>query len=87
MRPNRLLKSAVRTLTLASGLVILNLIPFLRAEPPFGGTIFLDPDIITKSDPTAWQDLEYAGRGNRSMYDRRTGSFLNLHAFECEHGN
>lgn len=54
MRPNRLLKSAVRTLTLASGLVILNLIPFLRAEPPFGGTIFLDPDIITKSDPTAW---------------------------------
>jgi hypothetical protein len=43
------------------------------ADPPFSGTIFdLDPDIITSSDPTAFQSAVYAGQGLRQMCDRRT---------------
>lgn len=52
----------------------------IRATPPFGGTIFLDPDVITESDPTAYQKLTDAGRGQRSMYDRRA-DWVDLNAF------
>ena len=41
--------------------------------PPFGGTIFIDPDIITPDDPSAFVDLSFAGTGTRKMYDRRDG--------------
>jgi len=53
---------------------------FAKASPPFGGTIFLDPDVITESDPTAYQKLTDAGRGQRTMYDRRSG-WVYLNAF------
>ena len=42
-------------------------------SPPFSGTIFLDPDILTEADPTTFQKIEDAGRGERTMYDRRSG--------------
>ena len=55
------------------------------AEPPFFGTIFIDPDIITPSDPTAFLDATYTGRGQRLMYDRRTNSWVwnNAYLFEA----
>ena len=53
---------------------------FAKASPPFGGTIFLDPDIITESDPTTYQKLTDADRGERNMYDRRSG-WVYLNAF------
>ena len=43
-----------------------------QPEPPFGGTVWIDPDIITPSDPTALEDITAAGRGHRTMYDRRS---------------
>ena len=42
-------------------------------NPPFAGTIFIDPDIITEDDPTTFVSLSYAGTGTRQMYDRRSG--------------
>jgi len=30
--------------------------------PPFGGTIFIDPDIITPEDPTTFVNLIYNGQ-------------------------
>ena len=54
--------------------------PFAKASPPFWGTIFLDPDIITESDPTTYQKLTDAGLGERTMYDRRSG-WVYLNAF------
>jgi hypothetical protein len=48
---------------------------------PFSGTIFNDPDIITSSDPTTFTGLEYAGTGNRLMFDRRVNAFVTLNAF------
>src|SRR5580765_6474209 len=51
------------------------------AAPPFSGTIFIDPDIITASDPTTFTNIVYTGQGIRSMYDRRSNSFNNVNAF------
>ena len=42
-------------------------------NPPFDGTIFIDPDIITSDDPSTFVSLSYAGIENRQMYDRRFG--------------
>ena len=52
-----------------------------RATPPYGGTIFLDPDIITAADPTTYQNLVATGRGNRVMYDRRGEHYVSLNAY------
>ena len=54
------------------GLLVLPAIIGL-GSPPFSGTIFLDPDILTEADPTTFQKIEDAGRGERTMYDRRSG--------------
>ncbi|MGB1616839.1 MAG: thrombospondin type 3 repeat-containing protein, partial [Pseudomonadales bacterium] len=51
------------------------------AEPPFGGTIFIDPDIITAQDPTTFQSIADAGQGQRSMYDRRVADWVSNNAF------
>jgi hypothetical protein len=51
------------------------------AAPPYGGTIFLDPDVITATDPTVFTGLTYAGRGQRLMFDRRVDSFVQRDAY------
>jgi len=48
---------------------------------PFAGTIFLDPDIITPDDPTAFQTLTDGGRGMRTMYDRRVANWIQVDAY------
>ena len=63
---------------ITQALLILACLGFLtvhptQAEPPFSGTIFIDPDIITEKDPTTYLKMEDAGQGNREMYDRREG--------------
>lgn len=50
-------------------------------EPPFGGTIFIDPDIITASDPTTFQDLSFSGQGSRVMFDRRVNDWITVNAY------
>lgn len=50
------------------------------AEPPYWGTIFIDPDIVTPEDPTLFSGQDYAGRGLRQMFDRRSG-WVTLNAF------
>lgn len=50
-------------------------------EPPFAGTIFIDPDIITASDPTTFQGLTPAGQGSRVMFDRRVGDWVTVDAY------
>ncbi len=53
----------------------------LKAAPPFDGTIFIDPDIISAADATTFTNSVYAGQGTRTMYDRRTASFNNVNAY------
>ena len=57
-------------------------------EPPWGGTLFIDPNILTDADPSAFVDLRYAGQAPRTMFDRRTASFNeeNAHLFDARFG-
>ena len=49
--------------------------------PPFGGTIFIDADIITSADPTTFQGLSFAGQGSRTMFDRRVNDWITVDAY------
>jgi hypothetical protein len=62
--------------------------PTTQAAPPFGGTIFIDPDIITSSDPTTFTGMTYAGQGWRTMYDRRVGwTTRNAYLFDADYSD
>lgn len=52
-----------------------------QAQPPYSGTIFIDPDIITPSDPSALQSTTYAGRGWAWTFDRRTNNWGWMYAY------
>ena len=45
------------------------------------GTIFLDSDIITSSDASAFTGVTYVGQGNRLMFDRRLNAFVTFNAY------
>ena len=49
--------------------------------PPFGGTIFINSDIITPEDPTAFISLIYNGQGSRTMFDRRVNDWVTLNPY------
>jgi len=53
----------------------------VAVHPPFGGTIFIDPDIITSEDPTTFLGLSFAGQASRTMYDRRVAGWITVDAF------
>lgn len=61
-------------------LLVLILTPILEAAPPFSGTIFIDPDIITSRDPTTYVRARYAGKERRSMFDRRRNAWVRRQA-------
>jgi hypothetical protein len=52
----------------------------VAAEPPYSGTIFIDPDIITSADPTTYLSVTPKGRGVREMFDRRKNAFIKVNA-------
>ena len=45
------------------------------------GTLYVDADIVTSSDPTTFRNASYAGRGDRVMFDRRQNAFVTYNAF------
>ncbi|MYI06529.1 MAG: carboxypeptidase regulatory-like domain-containing protein [Gemmatimonadetes bacterium] len=50
-------------------------------EPPFAGTPWITPDIITSSDPTSFGTVTYAGRGIRLVFDRRLARWTRVNAY------
>ena len=48
------------------------------ATPPFSGTIFIDPDIITPEDLTTFVSLSYSGQAPRTMSDRRVADWITI---------
>lgn len=46
----------------------------------FDGTIFVDPDIITSSDPGMYSYLTPAGTARREMYDNRVNAWTQVNA-------
>ncbi|MCM0042154.1 MAG: hypothetical protein NBV61_05245 [Algoriphagus sp.] len=55
--------------------------PKVQFPPPFNGTIFLDPDILTSSDPTTFTTLTYTGQAQRKMFDRRVNDWITTNPF------
>ena len=49
--------------------------------PPFEGTIFVGPDILTSEDPSEFISLTEAGKGERVMFDRRVNDWVNNNAY------
>ena len=58
-------------------------------EPPYGGTAWITPRMIEPSDPTSLGSVTYVGRANRTVFDRRVGSFetVNVFLFEAEYAD
>jgi len=52
-----------------------------NAQPPYSGTIFIDPDIITSSDPSSIQSTTYSGQGMVTMFDRRVNNWVTVNAY------
>ena len=52
-----------------------------EGTPPFSGTVFISPNILTPSDPTSLQAVEYTGRGERRIYDRRVDEWITVEAY------
>jgi hypothetical protein len=50
--------------------------PIQKVDPPFHGTIFIDPDIITAEDPSTFSELTFAGSDSRTMFDRRVNDWI-----------
>lgn len=65
-------------------LLVLLLMPLFclgQADPPFGGTIFIDPDIINSTDSSTFLSISYTGQGSRRMYDRRVNTWITVNAY------
>ena len=58
-----------------------------QPPPPYHGTIFIDPDIITEEDPSTCQELVAVGRSVRRMFDRRTDRMeeVDAHVFRASY--
>lgn len=69
------------TAKLAASTALLLAAATASAAPPYSGTITLDPDIITATDPTAYTGLTATGRGVRTMFDRRRNAFVQYDAY------
>jgi len=70
-------------LTIISSLIFVETVQgeYIQADPPYHGTIFIDPDIITSADITTFQGAIYSGQGMRLMFDRRVNSFITVNAY------
>ena len=49
--------------------------------PPFDGTVFISPQLITTSDPSSLVDVTYTGRGMRDVFDRRVDRWITVDAY------
>lgn len=50
-------------------------------DPPYWGTIFIAPEIITSNDESTFENTQYVGRGFRTMYDRRVNDWITVNAY------
>ena len=75
------MRAALVTAILATGLLAAHAPATAQTAPPYSGTIFLDPDIVTPADPSLFQGATYTGRGTRTVYDRRSSSFVQINAY------
>lgn len=61
--------------------VVLGLITAVAWSQPYSGTIFVDGDIITASDSSAFVSATYTGQGVKTIFDRRVNNWITVNAF------
>ena len=49
--------------------------------PPFGGTVWVTPDILGPDDPSSFDSVAYTGRGTREIFDRRANAWITVNAY------
>ncbi len=49
--------------------------------PPYFGTIFIEPGIITDTDCSTLSSVTYTGQGIALVYDRRVNNWVNINAY------
>jgi hypothetical protein len=49
--------------------------------PALGPTSFIDPDLLTEADPTAFASIQDDGQGQRTMFDRRVDGDVTVAAW------
>ena len=64
-------------------LVVLTATPVL-ADPPFQGTAYISPDIISSADRSGLTGVTYTGRGDRSIFDYRILDWITVNAYLFE---
>jgi hypothetical protein len=50
-------------------------------EPPYHGTIFIEPNLITSADPSAFDSISPIGKQDKTVFDRRVNDWTTLNAF------
>ena len=55
--------------------------PTPPSAPPYSGTVFLAPGLLTDADPSSLTSLTFTGQGLRQMFDRRTDGWVELNAY------
>ena len=87
MKLSRLRLSATTALLLAASAAGADDCPSVRSkdqateQPPFAGTLFIHPDIVTDSDPTTFESINYQGRSLRTMFDRRKDAWIRAYPY------
>ena len=77
----------IRSQSAVDGLYLFNKIEIL--EPPFGGTMWDLPDLITSSDYTIYSTSSYQGIETRLFYDKSIPDFINYpaHIYKVNFGD
>ena len=65
-------------------LTVCSLTTDAEEKPPYHGTIFIAPKIITAEDPSEFLSLEARGAGSRTMFDRRENDWIRREAWLFE---
>ena len=57
--------------------------------PPFSGTVFITPNVLTSADQTSLQDVTYIGRGERTIFDARIEEWrpVDVYLFEARYSS
>lgn len=78
---------AIQSQSAEDGLYLFNKIEIL--EPPFGGTMWDLPDLITSSDYTIYSTSSYQGIETRLFYDKSIPDFINYpaHVYKVSFGD
>ena len=53
--------------------------------PPFGGTVWITPNILNPSDPTSLRSVTYAGRETRDFWDGQRWTTINAYLFDVQY--